>query len=121
MARSSRPARNPVEPGAPHRASTWREFLEQALGGDPVCGLILLAFVLAFAQAWSYNRLLTCIDYYQYWVAGVAAREPTTGDIYSDSERRRLGEAFWTRAEQTAAGKAHVPKQFQAAQSRRVL
>jgi hypothetical protein len=64
---------------------------------------------------------LTCIDYYQFWVAGLAAREPTTGDIYSDSERLRLGEAFRARAEQTAAGKAQVPKQLQAAQSRRVL
>ena len=61
----------------------------------------LLAFLLAayaLVSAWDFSGRPACIDYYQFWVVGRAVAAKETHDVYSDGERRRLGEEYWQRA-----------------------
>jgi hypothetical protein len=94
----------------------------------------LLAFLLAayaFVSAWDFSGRPACIDYYQFWVVGRAVGANETHDVYSDSERRRLGEEYWQRALADANAKrpagvdASAPvtptKRLQAARQRREL
>jgi hypothetical protein len=94
----------------------------------------LLAFLLAayaLVSAWDLSGRPACIDYYQFWVVGRAVAAKETQDVYSDSERRRLGEEYWQRAladanaKKTSGSDASAPpastKRLQAARQRREL
>jgi hypothetical protein len=59
--------------------------------------LFLFAVLIAswaFAKSWSYASRWPCIDYYQFWVVGDALRAGDVGDVYSQAERKRLGEKY---------------------------
>jgi len=61
----------------------------------------LLAFLLAayaLVSAWDFSARPACIDYYQFWVVGRAVAAKETQDVYSDAERKRLGELYWQRS-----------------------
>ncbi len=82
----------------------------------------LLAFLLAayaLVSAWDFSARPACIDYYQFWVVGRAVAAQETTDVYSASERQRLGELYAQRAYAQAAGTP--TKRLQAASQRREL
>src|SRR5262245_4197984 len=93
----------------------------------------LLAFLLAayaLLSAWDTSVRPACIDYYQFWVVGRAVRLKESTDVYSASERKRLGDVYWQRAvadsEARAGGSAHrtqapTTKRLQAANQRQEL
>ncbi len=65
-----------------------------------------------------------CIDFYQFWVVGRAVGEQRTHDVYSDAERKRLGELAWNEAmiAQNSSATPSVPsKRILAAEERQVL
>jgi hypothetical protein len=65
-----------------------------------------------------------CIDFYQFWVVGRAVGEQRTHDVYTDAERKRLGELAWNEAmiAQNASATPSVPsKRILAAEERQVL
>jgi len=94
----------------------------------------LLAFLLAacaIVSAFEFSGRPACIDYYQFWVVGRAVAAGETGDVYSDVERKRLGEVAWQRAladaaeNRPAGAEPSVPppptRRLQAASRRREL
>jgi len=79
-----------------------------------------LCFVLAAAaiiQAWDAGRQVACMDYYQFWTVGQIIRERRSENIYSPSERQRLGEMMWLKVEArvgTDENARGASKQYQA-------
>ena len=67
-------------------------------GGFPERALAFLLAAYAIVSAWDFSGKPACIDCYQFWVVGRAVRAKETPDVYSPSERKRLGEAYWQRA-----------------------
>ena len=64
---------------------------------------MLLVLASAFLAAWGESRRWGGIDYYQFWVVGRAVAGGEAGDVYSDAERARLGEAYWKAAQRELA------------------
>lgn len=67
-------------------------------GALPERALAFLLAAYAIVSAWDFSGRPACIDYYQFWVVGRAVRAKETPDVYSPSERKRLGETYWQRA-----------------------
>jgi hypothetical protein len=67
-------------------------------GAFPERALAFLLAAYAIVSAWDVSGRPACIDYYQFWVVGRAVRAKETTDVYSPSERKRLGETYWQRA-----------------------
>lgn len=90
----------------------------------------LLAFLLAshaLISQWQLAGQQACIDYYQFWVVGRAVAAGEMREIYSDAERKRVGESAFQRAlaeaRATSPSAAQPPAtpHLQAAAQRRVL
>jgi hypothetical protein len=67
-------------------------------GAFPERALAFLLAAYAIVSAWDFSGRPACIDYYQFWVVGRAVRAKETPDVYSPSERKRIGETYWQRA-----------------------
>ena len=67
-------------------------------GAFPERALAFLLAAYAIVSAWDFSGRPACIDYYQFWVVGRAVHAKETPDVYSPSERKRLGESYWQRA-----------------------
>jgi hypothetical protein len=112
---------------APGKASLGRGGEPVARGGRYEHAKLALAFAILIFAAVSALRAGSrpaCIDYYQFWVVGRAVGKEGVHDVYSDSERKRLGERAWQEA-WTAQGSRAEPdvpsKRIQAAHERREL
>ncbi len=74
----------------------------------------LLAFLLAshaLISQWQLAGQQACIDYYQFWVVGRAVAAGEMREIYSDTERRSVGELAFQRA--LAEARASAPREAQ--------
>lgn len=83
---------------------------------EPTTILLLIVAFCAIYTTWLPIRNVPASDFYQFWVVGQEIKAGQVGDIYSDSERRRLGRKFLdqARADQD-------PIRLQAARQRVVL
>jgi len=80
--------------------------------------------IFATVSALSAGSRPACIDFYQFWVVGRAVGEHRAHDVYTDAERKRLGELAWNEAmsAQNSSATPSVPsKRILAAQERQVL
>lgn len=102
--------------------------VRDSLLARPERALALLLALYALVSARDFGQRPACIDYYQFWVVGRAVGSHETHDVYSDSERERLGRLSYQQALADAAAKtppgagAPVPtKRLQAARQRQIL
>lgn len=94
-----------------------------ARGPSSLALLIGLLLTATLAQGLFYAQRWDSYDFYQFWVVGQAARVPGTGDVWSQSERERLGREWYQAAlrEQPEGGTRPVGKRSMAASRRQVL
>jgi hypothetical protein len=99
-----------------------------ALTTHPGRALAFLLALYSIISAWEFSGRYACIDYYQFWVIGRAVAAHETRDVYSDAERKRIGELYWQRALADAGardprqpGEQARTKRIKAASQRQVL
>ena len=112
------PARGPAS------ANSGRDGARSAPWERAKLAAAIALFVFASASALIAGSRPACIDFYQFWVVGRAVGEHRARDVYSDAERKRLGELAWNdaMAAQSASATPAVPsKRILAAQQRQVL
>lgn len=74
----------------------------------PTALLLAVLVVVAIAGSWAKAQSFWGIDYYQFWVVGQAVAGLDAHDVYSDSERRRIGEAFLRKAQEDGVSQRQI-------------
>ena len=68
--------------------------MRKILHGDTSLFLVFLLFIFSIIKVWDYGRSYAGIDFYQFWVIGQVIAQSNPPNIYSDEDRRKIGQEF---------------------------
>src|SRR5579871_2831850 len=69
--------------------------------------LALVLGIVSVTQIWLYSQRMTGLDFYQFWLIGTELRQGTAKHIYSDDQRRALGDKWLQTSESDPASRLH--------------